>query len=105
MKYLSEITGEKYDTPDECIAEEQKYLAKKEAEKKAAEEKANARKERAAEVNEAFKAAQEAQNHYIELRNKFVDDFGSFHATYSTKEPVENSKFFDSLFGDLLALL
>lgn len=101
MKYLSEVTGKTYNSAEDCEIAEKEFLAEKEAAQKAAEEKANARKERAAEVNEAFKAAEEAKNRYIELRNKFVEDYGSYHFTYNTKEPIQS---FSAILNDLFKM-
>ena len=43
---------------------------------------------RAKEVEAAFKAEMEAHNKYIELRNKFIKDYGSFHMSYTTPTPL-----------------
>ena len=86
MKILSEKTKKEYATVEECLADEAKYdemIAKK---KEEAERKATERKERAKEVEEAYLVAKEAERKYVELRNKFVKDYGSFHMTYSTTE-------------------
>lgn len=101
MKYLSEVTGKTYESAEACETAEAQFVAEQKAAQKAAEEKAIARKERAAEVNEAFKAAEEAKNHYIELRNKFVEDYGSYHFTYNTKEPVQS---FSAILSDLFKM-
>ena len=95
MKIYSEKTNKEYATVDECLAAEEQF-EKELAEKKAAEEKAlveakakkealaAARKERAKEVEDAFKAIFEAQKHYNEVKNKFLEDYGSFHMTIKT---------------------
>lgn len=41
------------------------------------------RKQRAEEVNAAYKAIKEAEKHYCELRDQFVKDYGSFHMTFT----------------------
>lgn len=95
MKYFSEKTKKFYENADDCVAaetafdEEQARIA---AERKAA---AEARKERAKEVEDAYKAAEEARAVYIKLRNKFVEDFGSFHMTIRNSEAPAA---FDELF-------
>ena len=84
MKYYSEITKILYDTPEQLREGE-----KKAAEKKAAEElKAKERGNRAKEVEAAYKAINEAREKYEELRNKFIEDYGSFHMTVSQKTPL-----------------
>lgn len=108
MKIISEKTGLEYATVDECVAAEEAY-EKELAEKKAAEEKALAeakakeealaatRKERAKEVEDAFKAILEAQKHYNEVKDNFLKDYGSFHMTVKTGDgnPFD---FFNSFF-------
>ena len=86
MRILSEKTKKEYATVEECLADEAKYDAMVAKKKEEAEKKAAERKERAKEVEEAYKAAREAEKHYVELRNKFVKDYGSFHMTYHTTE-------------------
>ena len=55
-------------------------LAEKEAKEKALKAE---RKQRAEEVNAAYKAIKEAEKHYCELRDQFVKDYGSFHMTFT----------------------
>lgn len=82
MKYYSEKTKKTYDTEEECLAAEKeldKVLAKK-------EELLAVRKERATEVEDAYKAVLEASKIYREKLNAFVKDYGSFHMTLRTGE-------------------
>ncbi len=84
MKILSEKTNKYYATVDECLAAE-KAFDETEAKKKAEAEKLNAtRKERANEVETAYKASLEASKHYHNLLDAFVKDYGSFHMTVHT---------------------
>lgn len=84
MKILSEKTNKYYATVDECLAAE-KAFDEAEAKKKAEAQKLNAtRKERANEVETAYKASLEANKHYHELLDAFVKDYGSFHMTLHT---------------------
>ena len=95
MKIYSEKTNREYATVEECLNAEKEY-DKAMAEKKAAEEKALAeakarqealvanRKERATEVEDAYKAILEAQKVYREKLDAFVKDYGSFHMTIKT---------------------
>lgn len=101
MKILSEKTNKYYATVDECLAAE-KAFNEAAAKKKAEEEKLNAtRKERANEVENAYKASVEANKHYRELLDAFVKDYGSFHMTVHTGNlnPFDSfSHFFDTFF-------
>ena len=95
MKILSEKTKKFYPTVEACEAAEAEYdakMAKIEAERKAL---AETRKERAKEVEDAYKKAKEAEKHYLDLRNEFIKDFGSFHMTVRSQEVPSN---FDDLF-------
>lgn len=96
MIIISEKTGKEYETIDECLADEKKFdeeVALKEAKK---QELANARKERAKEVEDAYKKRIEADKNYRSLLNKFIDDYGSFHMTFDT-ELEDTFSFFDFL--------
>ena len=101
MKILSEKTNKYYATVDECLAAE-KAFDEAAAKKKAEEEKLNAtRKERANEVENAYKVSIEANKHYRELLDAFVKDYGSFHMTVHTGNlnPFDSfSHFFDTFF-------
>ena len=95
MKYFSEKTKKFYDDVKACEAAEAEFDAEM---AKIAEEKkklAEDRKERAKEIEDAYKemqalnkAARDGEKRYIELRNKFVKDYGSFHMTVSKAEVV-----------------
>ena len=108
MKYFSEKTRRFYDDVELCKKEEAAFderQAKLEAERKAL---AEARKERAKEIEDAYKemqdmnkAARAAERHYLELRNKFVKDYGSFHMTVSQAEQAPNELDFNDLFNML----
>ena len=89
MKFYSELTKQLYDS--------EKALMKAEAELKETEEKKRteekikkeARAKRAKEVDEALKAANEAQTKAISLLKDFIRDYGYFHTSFSTND-VEN---------------
>ena len=96
MTIMSEKTGKKYNTVEECLADEKRYdekIAIEEAKKK---ELSNARKDRAKEVEDAYKKRIEADKNYRTLLNKFIDDYGSFHMTLDT-ELEDSFSFFDFL--------
>lgn len=86
MKYYSEKLRQTYDTEKACIQAESEYEAKLKEEKAKQEQLTNTRKERAAEVEQAYKAALDAQKHYTELRNQFVEDYGTWHMTISSQK-------------------
>ena len=93
MKFYSETLKKFFDTEKDCVVAEAKYkkeLAEKEAQAlKLKEEK----KARAKEVENAYAVAQEAQKHYLELRNKFVKDYKEFHMTYNSIADYVNDVF------------
>lgn len=97
MKYYSEVTKKLYDTERELAIAEADAI-KQQAE---AEEKKKARANRAKEVEDALKAVTEAQRHYTELKNKFIEDYGNFHVSLSEKTPVMKQSDINSLI-DLL---
>ena len=98
MKFYSEITKQFYDSADTCASEEKsakEKIEKQEAEKKALTE---AKATRAKEVTEAYKAVREAQKHYDELRNKFVQDYGYFHMSFTDPDEKTPFSFFEDIF-------
>lgn len=109
MKYISEKTNKVYDTVEALEIAEKEYDVKL----KEKEEAASKKKERANEVQEAYKEyievkkkaneeIQKAEEKYLELRNKFVKDYGSWHMTF-TNSDVNDGKYyvsFDSILKD-----
>ena len=98
MKYYSETLNKVFENEKDCLNAEKEYKAKVEEEEKRKKELADSRKVRAKEVEDAYKAIIDAQKHYNNLKNKFVEDFGSFHMTFSTTDD------FHSLFSDLFRI-
>ena len=98
MKYYSETLNKVFENEKDCLNAEKEYEAKVEEEEKRKKELADSRKIRAKEVEDAYKAIIDAQKHYNNLKNKFVEDFGSFHMTFSTTDD------FHSLFSDLFRI-
>lgn len=103
MLYTSEVTGKSYKTVEELESAEAEFK-KQEEEKKALVE---VKRTRAKEVqdaydnyfkvrNEAFEKIKEAETKLNELKNKFIEDYGSFHMTYTNNNGNENL-----VFGDL----
>ena len=83
MKYVSEITKKAYDTEKECLEAEKIFQEKQEKALVEKKKKDAERTSRAKEVEDAYKAAVEANKAYREILNQFVRDYGSFHMTYS----------------------
>jgi len=86
MKIYSEKTKKEYLTVDECLAAEEEFDKQAALEKEKKEKIAAERKERAAEVEEAFKAIQEAKKAYDKKLEAFIKDYGNFHLTIKTGE-------------------
>lgn len=98
MQYYSTDLKQFFDTPEACEEAEAKYkqeVTEANAKKEALRAE---RKARADEVNAAYKAVKEAEKAYYELRNQFVRDYGSFHATYSDFDAQPFASLFDLLF-------
>ena len=95
MKYYSETLNKFYDSEKDLVNAEQQYAQEKadaEAKQKALQE---ARTDRAKEVEMAYKDVINAYNKYLELKNKFIDDYHSFHMSFSTKLPMKEIADFD----------
>jgi len=99
MKYYSEKTQKFYDNVDDCEKAEHEALAKEAAEKakrevalaeqKAKQEKLAAeRKEKAAHIDELRKNMVKAQREYSEAITDFVKTYGTYHASFTNKEPI-----------------
>lgn len=95
MKIYSELTKNFYKTVEECEKAEKEFEAKAKTEEERLQKARDEKKARAAEVEAAYKAAQEAEKTYLELRNAFIKDYGYYHCTYST---IEEAPSFDELF-------
>ena len=104
MKYL--VGTKAFDTIEDAQKEEEKL----ELEKKEKEEKNAQRKERAEEVQNALKNYMDTQKRcckeiddaykqYLELRNKFIADYGSFHISYTNNNGEETFNLTDLFDG------
>ena len=87
MKYYSDKTKKIYDTVEQLQTAETEYDKAHAAEIAKQKE----RKARAEEINKARKELVNAQNRYNDLINKFVKDYGSYHATYTDGEGTLSS--------------
>ena len=95
--YKSKLLNKEFTSLDELKKAEKEFNDAKALEL----EKASAKKERAKEVEEAYKNyvkvvedankyIADAQNKYLELKDAFINDYGYFHMTYSNKEQDGN---------------
>ena len=106
--YHSKLLNKYFESYDDMLREEAEFKRQNEEKlKKQAE-----RKERAAEVEDAYKKTleardqarkliEEADKKYYELRNKFIQDFGSYHISYTNtdgKEQLTVSDMVDAMF-------
>ena len=117
IKYISDITGKEYDSEKELLKDEaqvkkteQAEKKKLEIEKKEKEQRIQERTNRAKEIEEAYKdfknfqtecsqQIQEKWNAYLELRNKFIKDYGEYHTTYrNVTKPISIIELLNDLF-------
>ena len=87
MRFYSDMLHKFFDNDEDCIKAEKEYTAKiekEEAEKKALAEK---RSTRAKEVENLYKEAIKAKKAYDKALQDFLNDYGSFHATFKTTDP------------------
>lgn len=102
MLYTSEVTGKSYKTVKELEADEK--LAKEEEEKKS--KALEVKKTRAKEVEDAYLEYQkvkedayskivEAEKKWIELRDKFAEDYHGYHMTYVNNNGEKKVTFSD----------
>lgn len=88
MKYLSEVTNKAYDTIEELNTEEEKVLSVRKAHEAAEAEKKAKREARAKEVEDALKAALDAQKDANEKLQAFCKDYGTFHTSLKDADMV-----------------
>ena len=129
MRVYSDLTKQFYDTVDECTKAEDDFKAEQEKKQSLADvkkQRANEIIEAKKELNEVIqkaneirlKAIQEANNTYSnsikeaedkyeDLKSKFIEDYGSFHYSYTNINGKEDFKISDVLdaFTDIFRLL
>lgn len=99
MKYYSEVTKKFYDC-ESCLIEDEEKVAKEQEEKIAkAKQLKEERAKRAKEVEDAYKAASEAQANADKLMREFLKDYGCFHTTMKDVKPTFTS-LIDYFFGN-----
>lgn len=98
MKQLfkSDVTGKVYDSEEECLKAEKEHnelVVKQNKEKEERKEAANTIKTAYEDYlnlrTENKKKEQDAYKKYLDLRNNFIDKYGSYHLTVSTKDDLE----------------
>lgn len=98
MKQLfkSEITGKVYESEQECLDAEKehnelvlKQNKEKEERKASADEIKKAYEDYLALRKKNKESEGEAYSKYIDLRNKFVDKYGSYHVTVTQKNNLK----------------
>ena len=100
--YYSKELKQVFDTLEELKAAELKLHEEQDAKVKLQKEK----KERAKEVEDAYlhytevkekayKEISEAESKWVELRNKFAEDYGSYHMTYCNNNGEKTVTFSD----------
>ena len=91
MKYYSEKLDKTFDTEEECLKAEENQDLLKAQRKERADEIMQAIKDYDDYVAETSKVAREKANKITELKNKFIEDYGSFNMTYKTLVPVDRA--------------
>lgn len=88
MKYFSEKLNKVFESEQECVEAENKFeLAKQEKEEKE-KRLTQERKERAHEIEEQYKKIMDDRKEYRKMVDDFIRDYGSFHCTFKSNEPV-----------------
>ena len=87
MKYYSDKLNKVFDTVDALESAELEYTKKQDEELRKKQE----RKERAKEVDEAFK-------NYQKLLSAFIKDYGSYHFSCNDKFLDDVNKFLSNIF-------
>ena len=98
MRIISDITGKEYKTVDDCLKAEEAIAVQKAAEAAKKDKLTKERKQRAEEVNEAYKEVEKAYTKYKKLVNNFVEDYGSYHMTIHNDETLFDDKDIFDLF-------
>ena len=115
MKYYSEKLNKVFDTTEALESAEKDYQAKEAEKAKLTEVK----KQRADEIKLAYKKTmdareqarkiiKEADDNYYKLRDKFVEDYGSYHMSYyndGKNERITLDDVLDSFFHNFDNLL
>ena len=82
MKFYSEKLDKMFDNEKDLIKAEDAHDVAVAAEKAKQEKLSAERKDRAHNIEEAYKKVEDARKEYNKLVEEFVRDYGSFHMTY-----------------------
>ena len=93
MKFYSEDLKKFYDTQEACEKAEKEFLEKKAKEEEAKKKLSTERGARAKEIEEAYNAVSAAQSHLNELIAKFLQDYKSFHFTFTDENKKKTPSF------------
>jgi uncharacterized protein YlxW (UPF0749 family) len=102
VQYVSDKTHKVYASEEECKTDEAKYDAALKEQQEKVQKLKDERAQRAKEVDDAYKAIVTAQNHYDEVLNRFLKDYGSYHTTISTYRPKTIEELFNEMCSHLL---
>ncbi len=99
MRYYSEITKKFYDSEQDCCAAETKFTEEKKRQELETKKKEAQRKDDAKIVNDAYAALKEAEKKYLQERNNFIEKYGYYHCSYSSKDGNSIVDFFSDFFN------
>ena len=83
MIYVSELTGKRYKTAEECEKADLAYQQAQEKAKQAAEAAASERSKDAKALEETYKELVAVREKYSKQLDAFIDKYGSYHMTYN----------------------
>ena len=105
MKYYSDILNLLFEKEEDLhLAEKQHFDAKK-AKEEAKKKKEQEKKTRTVEVEQAFKAAEAAQNKAQTLLDKYLKDYGTFTSTLVSENTDEKNKDISSDLSEFINIL
>lgn len=88
MRILSEKTHKEYESVEECLAAEKEFDEAQAKVKAELEQKSKIKKQKAEEIEQAYKKLIDANDNFVKLKNAFIDEYGYFHMTYRNKSAI-----------------
>lgn len=88
MKYFSEKLNKVFESEQECVEAENKLEIEEKAKAEKEKQLAETRKERAHEIEEQYKKIMDDRKEYQRMIDDFVRDYGGFHCTFKSNEPI-----------------